>query len=443
MMLRIDPRDFISPPYVRCPKCGEDSLGVLSIGPRHYQRRCKNCLYPGRGDWSAIYPLPALTKRIIYVDQFAISNMMKALNPSTKAHKKGNLDPFWLTLFQHLDSLCKLQLAVCPRSGFHRNESLLSAYYEPLKQMYELLSCGVRFREHESIEISEICEHAMNWARGKPKEKISLPVRVALEGNLDGWTDTIGVSIRGGWGIDWVDRLREDRKRVCERLNGVVEMWKEDKDKDFQDWFTQECSGYGRLILRGYNDYLVRLADMWQGRIPATADDLFGAFAFSSSVVRSLRFTFQNAGFKPKRVQQLWVEYLQSASFEDVPFVRISAMLFAAVARKFARGGRRKPVNEGLVTDINIISVLMPYCDAAFIDNECEAYLREKPLCELLDYKTKVFSLNTRADFLEYLAEIRRSATKEHLEKVEEVYGPDAQKPYTTLYEGIQSESSK
>jgi len=75
------------------------------ICDRHYVRRCIKCWF----DQS--FPLPALNKRIIYLDQFVISNMMKELDPSNK-----NTNGFYRSLFERLDRLSKLQLLVCPES---------------------------------------------------------------------------------------------------------------------------------------------------------------------------------------------------------------------------------------------------------------------------------------------------------------------------------------
>jgi ADP-heptose:LPS heptosyltransferase len=129
--------------YIACPKCCKSTFGVLMILKDHYCRRCRECFYPKGGQRAASFPLPELNKSVIYLDQFAISNML-ALNPGAKSGSQTRLDlPFWLTLFEKLDSLCKLQLIVCPDSDFHRHESMLSAFYPPLERMYELLSGGV------------------------------------------------------------------------------------------------------------------------------------------------------------------------------------------------------------------------------------------------------------------------------------------------------------
>ena len=123
--ITFDPRIFVNTPYIECPKCGSKAFGILSIYEDRYLRRCKNCLFPKANEKSAHTPLPRLKKKVIYIDQMAISNMMKILNPETKAYKKGSVDEFWFLLFNKLDYLSKLQLIICPDSEFHEEESLL------------------------------------------------------------------------------------------------------------------------------------------------------------------------------------------------------------------------------------------------------------------------------------------------------------------------------
>jgi|RhiMethySRZTD1v2_1073278.scaffolds.fasta_scaffold126990_3 hypothetical protein len=42
-----------------------------------------------------------------------------------------------------------------------------------------------------------------------------------------------------------------------------------------------------------------------------------------------------------------------------------------------------------------------------FIDNEDRGYLVEKPLCDEIEFQTKLFSYKTKESFLEYLDEIK------------------------------------
>lgn len=57
---------------------------------------------------------PPHFKKVIYLDQFAISEMVKALDTRSKAHARVN--PFWQQVFEALERVCKLQLVVCPWS---------------------------------------------------------------------------------------------------------------------------------------------------------------------------------------------------------------------------------------------------------------------------------------------------------------------------------------
>ena len=77
---RLDPRNLISPPYRTCPKCSHGNFGVFIISGARYTRRCRDCWH------TAEFPLPKLRKKIIYLDQFVISNLMKLKNPATPGH---------------------------------------------------------------------------------------------------------------------------------------------------------------------------------------------------------------------------------------------------------------------------------------------------------------------------------------------------------------------
>src|ERR1700693_6379093 len=80
--MRIDPRDFIMSPYLRCPKCGAEEYGVLSVSDTRCKRRCRICWY------TATVDLPEIRKKIVYLDQFAFSNIMKFLSPEVKGHQR-------------------------------------------------------------------------------------------------------------------------------------------------------------------------------------------------------------------------------------------------------------------------------------------------------------------------------------------------------------------
>lgn len=59
-------------PFEDCPQCNQHvSLGVLSIVDNSFKKRCASCRY------TRAVLLPALDKRVIYLDQFAFSELHK------------------------------------------------------------------------------------------------------------------------------------------------------------------------------------------------------------------------------------------------------------------------------------------------------------------------------------------------------------------------------
>src|ERR1022692_4901045 len=112
-----DPRGLISPPWRTCPACGKDKFGVGVVSGQRLMRRCRDCWH------KQYYRLPELRKKIIYLDQFVISNLMKLKNPATRGHAAVAADPFWRELHDLLFQLRQLQMICCPDSGSHVQES--------------------------------------------------------------------------------------------------------------------------------------------------------------------------------------------------------------------------------------------------------------------------------------------------------------------------------
>lgn len=421
-----DPRDFICSPFWTCPKCGAtDSFGVLMICANHYVRRCKNCRFDDS------FSLPKLNKKIVYIDQMAISNMMKALNPATNAYQKGIVDNFWFEMFEKLDTLVKLQVLICPDSCSHMDESILFAFYQPLKRMYELLSYGVSFYDSQTIKRFQIINHVEKYISGKSAE-IDLDIHRIVHGNINDWQDKFIISVSSNIGEDLIDGISEHRGKVHEQFVKISEYWQSCKDKSFQDFFETETKAFGELNIQVYLrfneriDYLAKNPDKIMSPLEFMPPD-------AVVLINEIASHFIKAGVSELEGLVQAFKYLTSPSMRDIPFIKISSMLYAALARKFV-SGRKKPPNQGMFTDIETISLLLPYCDAMFIDNECHGYLQENPLKESINYNTRTFCQNTKEEFLEYLDKIYSDISPEHISKVQDVYGSDWPKPYTSLY---------
>ena len=424
--IKIDPKIFISPPFRKCPKCGQpDTFGTLMVHDNDFTRRCFSCRHTDS------IPLPELNKKIIYIDQFAISNMMKALNTETDANKKGRVDIFWRTLFEKLDRLCKLQLIICPDSNIHTDESLMTGYFKELKRMYELLSHGVSFERPETIQMHQIYEHAFNWISGSPEKPISVNVHDVVHGGINAWQSRFIISIDRNFQVSWIEDIRKSRNFVCAEMAEVFKKWQSEKGKPFRYFFDSECRGFISELFSSYVDRLKRLHNISLGKAEMNIDDIFPTSSYR--IIKAVHDTFERAGIQDEEIYNKTMEYLNSKYIKDIPFLKISAMFFAAIARK-AAAGKKNPPGQGISNDISIISVILPYCDALFIDKECHAYLKEVPLRDEIKYGTKIFSLSNKNEFFEYLDSIEKSASEDHLFWVRQVYGDNWGKPYTELY---------
>ncbi|OXS54978.1 hypothetical protein B1A99_24675 [Cohnella sp. CIP 111063] len=387
-------------------------------------------MFPSRNESSQSYSLPILNKKVIYLDQFAISNMMKALNPKMRSNQGRKVDEYWLRLFERLDSLCKLQLIVCPDSEIHNNESLLSGFFEPLKRMYELLSDGRTFFEKGMIKRKQIVEHFSNWLNGRQETSLNLDPQSVIHGKINAWASRLIISVNMGNDNDIVEAIKEYRDQSFIGLEEVFNYWISSKNLDLKFWYKHEIQSFGNATMKSYINYLSKLKSAHE--YSARPEELLPNDSVQLiSDMKSIldQFEFHN-------LEQMWakiIEYFNEADFSQLPTLHISALLFAAIARQAAIG-RKRPPNRGTMNDVNMISSYMPYCDAMFIDKEFSNILGEIPEGDL-NYKARIFSLSTREEFMEYLNTIEKSATAEHIAKVNEVYGESWKKPYVTLYQ--------
>jgi hypothetical protein len=410
--IKFDPRDLIMGPFVLCPKCGADQFGILSIQGTYYSRRCRNCRHTSE------FPLPAIRKRVVYIDQFALSNIMKTLKPDAKGHGHTVSEPFWKELFETLGVACHLQLVVCPDSKHHQYESLTSAFYKSLKRTYEHFSGGLSFYASEDIERTQITRLTECWLKKEPAT-FNFDAQQITHGKLHEWADRIYVTVDGV--LDGlVDDLRTTRNEVHEGLREVFEIWQREK-KTFEEVFEAEKGAYTRSLVQAHRAQQKKVSDaLIRGEMPSLNDMLPSQ---QYLVLKQLQYAFEDAFGKSESSRPM-AEFLRNGVMNDAPFNVIRASLFASLSRK-AAGGQKRPPNRGTSNDVDMLSTLLPYCDAMFVDNECRALWQDIPLDYKLPYPCALFSPNIRDEFLAYLRTIRDSASPEHIEIVSEIYGPN------------------
>lgn len=430
-------KDLISGPYKTCPKCGEQTFGVsIHTGGNGYGRECTTCWHREG------YKFPPIKKKVIYLDQFMISNMAKVLDPTTQGHDKVVAEGFWEQAYRKIDTLSKLNLVSFPDSSFHSNESLLCGDppYEVLKEVYEHISNGCTFYDHNTITRFQVQQHFQNYLNRTPEKPLVLDTERVIHGHLHEWIGRmrIGVNMRPYDGQ--LEAIHRERRDQHEGLKPVFERWQTETGRDFMDWVNEEASAFGQATLKAHLKYLKKKLELPQkyadqylaGKEPdINLDDLFPPV--SSQIIEDLQIELRRHGIQGEDALKKMAEYLHSKYIVGIPIIHISSMLYAGLARKAANGQKAYP-NIGTFTDVNAISSLLPYCDAIFVDNAMAALLKEQPISrEIEKYGTKIFSMNTKDQFLSHLDDIKMEMTPEHLAIIEDSYGEDWAEPYMTL----------
>ena len=417
-------KEFVSAPYITCPDCGEQKFGVLMIGDHQYSRRCINCWFDKR------FPLPKLSKKVIYLDQFVISNMMKQLDPNTPPSQRGHHAGFFQELFQTLDRVCKLQLAVCPESCVHDHESVVTgSHYGNLRRVFRHLSYEVRLHSPDGIFHRQAVKCFEAWLAGSIPEMLG-ERRMALDGKVDAWTDKIRIDLNYT-----VPGLAKELSKAVDaktkHLHGVCSSWQQEPDFSFKSIFENEVRKLGRSVLNQFTRYLGKFERASRGEL-AVSEIAFPPHEVS--LMHSLLRVAENAAENPGLRLEKIAAFFASKAFQKVPYVKVWGLFWATLARVVRSG--MKPDNfptGSIYNDLDVIAAYSPYCDAMFVDLEVESLSRQGDLGRCLATGAKFFSLRSKEAFLDYLKEVERNASSEHLALVKDVYGSSAGTPFLSL----------
>lgn len=425
-----DPRVFITGPFVDCPFCGAaGTFGVLVFGGGNgYTRRCRDCMKDKR------FELPALEKKTLYLDQFAVSNLMKVLHADSRQRlqSRGQAE-FWTELFERLDRLVKLQLLVCPSSTAHWEESLPTPVYEQLRRMYEHLSCGVDFNDPDTIQRAQVHQQFLEWVGDQGTARESITIETITHGDVNRWLDRLSVQARLGDEADFLDEILKARDRTHAGLVSCVERWAAGDRLGFDLYFAEELSAYGPTLWKIYWQRVFKVGAMMNGEAPVDADVAM-ATSDAEILVVSLKRDLERRGIPEDERLPTIARFLASDALKQAAFLRISSAMFAAMAVEASLQQAPTP-DRGMMTDITTVSTLLPYCDAMFVDNRCHRLLAAATAGAGLDYTASAFSLAARDELLAWLEALEASASAEHVALVKEIYGNKWLEPYSAMFE--------
>ena len=202
--------------------------------------------------------------------------------------------------------------------------------------------------------------------------------------------------------------------------------------RTFQYWYDLEREGYqGHLGAAVVATRRERLESMLAYRpgVEPSLEELGKALpssaeALLASLKHIMHFTRDGSERTPDEIDRLEKSFGQTNRIAEAPFVKLQSMMYAVIAMR-AAAGQKEPPDEGMTTDIETVAYLLPYCDAMLMDNGCRALLLNIPTALRPAEVSRVYSLNSRTEFLDYLRSIRASITPEHLDALREVYGEE------------------
>jgi hypothetical protein len=410
--LKFDLRKLITGPYIACPECGDQQFGILSVGPGSFRRRCPDCLQ------DVDYDLPSVHKTIIYLDQFAISNL------TSHRLKTKPAEPFYATLYDKLSELSRVQAVVCPYSEAHRIESIVAPNHGELRDTFRLFAHSVRFEDFDEIRSFQVFERLSRWLKNDDSTACTVTRDDVLDGDEPNiWSERFQVSIEMPLADDYVEKLREWRAKSHSGLVGVFEnTWKTEAHQTWEYWRDREAKSWGPLLIPIYVRELEKWDDISSGRRQPAGPHEMEPHPFVV-LIHEIADKIAQAGCPrdQKSRQAYW--FLHSGTLASSPFRRIAGSLYACLARKAT--AQKKPPNPGFHNDVDVMSCLLPYCDAMFLDNEMANYWREiqGTPTRRLPFETRVFSPNSKDEFIAYLDKLERAVPEEQRRMADEVYG--------------------
>jgi len=351
-------------------------------------RGCLKCDH-----WENI-PLPALQKKVIYLDQYFYSHAFR-----------GN-HPIFVEAQKRITALALAQQVVAPYSNLHEDESQLwvEAQRAPLLKFIKQTSLGHQFSYEYEVKNRQIHRafHAF-VANGSTIHAIERSD--ALSKDVNDWDDYVWIDV--GNFPDKHDDLKTRKERSVDALLNEFEAWAKSPSTFEEDVKIELCADAQSYFVH-YLDYLKRFA--------SGDPSVFWSANENSMMVESL-LNYHSKLPLLLRMQRIQA-FFQSDYFFNVPEARIGSEFFALLRRRLRQGAYKNMQKNrdrfgGLFYDIRFISTYAPYCDAMVVDNMMFDYATD-PLIDLQSrYGVRLFSRRNWAEFLKYLADIAASQRPE------------------------------
>jgi hypothetical protein len=267
------------------------------------------------------------------------------------------------------------------------------------------------------------------WLTGEPC-RADVTRDFALTQNPDVWEERYRLEVNYT-----LSGLAQGLKTISEartrHLREKCQQWQNQENFDFKQTFADGLAGVGWAILEQHSCYLARYAAASSGQAPFDDKVLFPppASTLVSHMLAEAASTRPDMGERHAAIR----DFFASEYFRAVSGARIPALFWATIARQIHLGRKNFP-QSSMYNDIDAVAMYSPFCDAMFVDKEIAYLTTQGELgTEFGGEHPRFFSLRQTEEFLAYLDDIEGSASTQHLQLVEEVYGADWTTPYVDL----------
>lgn len=367
--------------------------------------RCTEC----RQSHSEI--LPELDKKLIYLDQFVFSNLFHL---ETSERRIKNNTEFWIAVHQQLKRLVLLQQVLLPHSDVHHSETLVSMYSNDLRKCYEHIGGDARLVDTDQIELHRTREMQAAYIEGRAPKIERGPDHVIERGRKE-WLNDMHISVNADYS-QFKDGQKTSNERSSDSLNNLVGYWQAQKPS-YDDVIELELGAHARERKRTVLQLVLESFDAEKN------GDFMAKFNLMMHPIMSeysmLQRGFQNSGVDEDCIADKIYEFWSWDEHRKQQESLIAAHMFAGMARKVVAG--QKQVGGSFLNDVRAIATYAPSVDAMFVDKECHTLLNEAD--EKLEYRARIFSLNTQDEFLEFLAQLEASVPKEVRDLAGRIYG--------------------
>jgi hypothetical protein len=378
-----------------CPGCNAtDAFGNVLIARDHVLRGCKVCAY------SEEIPLPRLSKKVIYLDQFFFSGAFR---------KK---DSRFVEAAELIKKAAANQLLVAPYSSIHENETFQWRGFdgktkEDLMKFIKATSRGHEFEPSYSVERDQVIQAFLAFAKGKADE-FQVQRKTTLSSDINQWESYFRIEVGSYRGdVELIRKLKAES--IDQLVDDAFPSWR-NGGSSFQDHVNLELTDAGKFYIKFYLDYVSRIVS---GDYSANLDS-----PIMSMVVQHMLEVLPDGQDLASKIS-LVKSFFASKHFANIPHHWISARMFAVLREQVKNGAYTKPDEakrrlSGLFQDVNHISFYGPYVDAIIVDQPMSSIVNDGRLDVSKRYGVRVFSLNNWEALLEWLRSLLEHMTVEH-----------------------------